>query len=291
MTKLPTQLALLALLAGTSLASTPVIVSAQSGTDTMDQSQSMDPSTDGGNAEELLLKNQNDANSGEQTQMPDAEQQDQAVTDDAQKPATENLDQATDEDLLKRKNQSEDQAQSPDQDSQTEDQATDENLRKQKTQTEDQAQSPSDEGNTDQAADRERRKDKNATEDTATDTRSKKQNSDETASDSDTKVDEDSDQAASKNTSNETTGSINISAEQKSVIKNTIIETNVKPVDVDFKVSIGVNVPKTIELHPLPPRVVEIVPAYREYVYFIVADGSIVIVDPDSYEVVYVIVV
>ena len=53
--------------------------------------------------------------------------------------------------------------------------------------------------------------------------------------------------------------------------------------------SIGVSVPKTIELHRLPPDVVEIVPAYREYVYFIVADGTIVIVDPGSYEVVYVI--
>jgi len=63
----------------------------------------------------------------------------------------------------------------------------------------------------------------------------------------------------------------------------------VKPVDVDFKVSIGVSVPKTIELHRLPPKVVEIVPAYSEYVYFVVADGTIVIVDPGSYEIVYVI--
>jgi len=282
MAKLPKHLALMALLAGTALATTPAIVTAQSGTETMDQSDSS------GNSEELLLKNQNDANSGEQTQMPDAEQQDQAVTDEAQDPATETQDQATDEELLKQKNQSEDQAQSPDQGTQTEDQATDENLRKQQKQNEDQAQS-SDDADKDQTADGERRKNKNANEDTATDTSSKKQNTDETASDSEMKVDKDSDQAASKNTSNETTGSINISAEQKTVIKNTIVETNVKPVDVDFKVSIGVSVPKTIELHPLPPKVVEIVPAYREYVYFIVADGTIVIVDPDSYEVVYVI--
>jgi len=272
MAKLSKHLALMALLAGTALATTPTTVSAQSGTDAVDQSQNMDQSNDGGNSDELLLKKQNDANSGEQTTMPDAEQQDQAVTDEAQDPASQNQDQATEEELLKQKNQSEDQAQSPSQETETEDQATDENLRKQKSQTEDQAQSPSDDTN----------------EDTATDT-TKKKKTDETASDSETKVDKNSDQAASEKPSNETTGSINISAEQKTVIKNTIVETNVKPVDIDFKVSIGVSVPKTIEFHPLPPKIVEIVPAYREYVYFIVADGTIVIVDPDSYEVVYII--
>jgi hypothetical protein len=287
MTKLPKHLALLALLAGTALATTPAFVSAQSGTDATDQSQGMDQSNENGNSEELMLKNQNDANSGEQTQTPNAEQQDQAVTDEAQDPSNQNQDQATDEELLKKKNQSGDQAQSPGQGDPTEDQATDENLRKQENQNEDQAQSPSDDPNKDQTADRERRKDKNEAEDTATDTSKKK--TDETTSDSGTKIDKNSDQAASEKTSNETTGSINISAEQKTVIKNTIVETNVKPVDVDFKVSIGVNVPKTIELHRLPPKVVEIVPAYREYVYFVVANGTIVIVDPDSYEVVYVI--
>jgi hypothetical protein len=288
MTKLPKHLALMALLAGTTLATTPAFVSAQSGTDAMDQPQTMDQSNDSGNSEELLRKTQNDASSGEQTQTPDAEQQNQAVTDEAQDPASQNQDQATEEELLKQKNQSEDQAQSPSQDDQTEDQATDENLRKQKNHSEDQAQSPSDDDTKDQTADRERRKDKNATEDTATDTGSKKKTED-TASESKTKADKNNDQAASEKPSNETTGSINISTEQKTVIKNTIVETHVKPVDVDFKVSIGVSVPKTIKLHRLPPKVVEIVPAYREYVYFVIADGSIVIVDPDSYEVVYVI--
>jgi len=280
MARLSKHVAILALLASSALATTPAIVWAQSGTDTIDQSQSMDQSSDTGNSEELLLKNQNDANSDEQTQMPDAEQQDQAVTDEAQDPATQTQDQAADEEILRQKNQSDDQAQSSDNGANTEDQATDENLRKKN-----QAQS-SDEADKDQTADGERRKNKNASEDTATDT--SKKNSDETVSDGE-RIDKDSDQAASKNTSNETTGSIDISAEQKTVIKNTIVETHVKPVDVDFKVSIGVSVPKTIELHRLPPKVVEIVPAYSEYVYFVVADGTIVIVDPGSYEIVYVI--
>jgi hypothetical protein len=48
-------------------------------------------------------------------------------------------------------------------------------------------------------------------------------------------------------------------------------------------------VPQTVVLHPLPPPIVEIVPAYSGYVFFITADGVIVIVDPDAYVIVYVI--
>lgn len=99
------------------------------------------------------------------------------------------------------------------------------------------------------------------------------------------------DQAASQKPSMETTGSIDISAEQKTVIRNTIVNANVAPVDVDFEVSVGVTVPKKVKLLPLPAEVVEIVPAYRDYVYFVLADGRIVIVEPSSYEIVYILAV
>ena len=49
--------------------------------------------------------------------------------------------------------------------------------------------------------------------------------------------------------------------------------------------------PQTIELYPLPPRVVEIVPVYDDYRYFILADGRIVIVEPDTLLIVYIIAV
>ncbi len=83
---------------------------------------------------------------------------------------------------------------------------------------------------------------------------------------------------------------IDISVEQRTTIRQAITSVNVAPVrDVDFSVSVGIAVPQTIELRPLPPRVVEIVPAYRSYRYFVLADGRIVIVDPGSYEIVYII--
>jgi hypothetical protein len=283
MAKLNKHLAIMALLAGTTLAVSPVYAQDQSGSGAMDQSQS----TDGGGSSEELLKNQNQATSGEDATMPDAQQQDQAGTNEAQDPAAQTQDQATDDELLKQKNQSEDQAQSPRQDSQSEDQATDEDQMKQKKQSQDQAQSPENDDQNQSTADRDRRKDRNANQDTATDTRQKK--TDETTAEGKMKTDENKDRAASDKPSNETTGSINISAEQKTVIKNTIVETKVKPVDVDFKVKVGVNVPSTVVLHPLPPKVIELVPAYRDYVYFLLADGTIVIVDPGSHDVVYVI--
>jgi hypothetical protein len=87
-----------------------------------------------------------------------------------------------------------------------------------------------------------------------------------------------------------TTGAINLSAEQETTIRRTIVETDVEPVtDLDVDLNIGVRIPQTVDLHPLPPDIVRIVPDYEGYRYFILADGTIVIVDPDSLTVVYVL--
>jgi hypothetical protein len=276
MKTLNSTVAILALLAGTAL--TPVATHAQDQLGTgMDQSQGMDQGSDQGGDDELLLKNQqqNESTEGDATTMPDAQQQDEAQSNEAEDPAAQTEDQATEDELLKQRNQSEDQATSP----------------RTEPETEDTAQDPSRKTDQDKTAqDRDRVRQQDADQNQATDTRRKLD--DATASDSKRKTDEDKNQASSSDKpSDETTGSINISTEQKTVIKNTIVETNVKPVDVDFKVSIGVNVPKTVELHPLPDKVIEVLPAYRGYVYFILADGRIVIVQPDSYEVVYILVV
>jgi len=91
--------------------------------------------------------------------------------------------------------------------------------------------------------------------------------------------------------STETTGSIDINTEQRTEITQVIREEKADPVDVDFDVNVGVAVPRTVTLRPLPPRVIEIVPAYRDYEYFVLADGRIVIVDPDTLKIVYILVV
>lgn len=99
------------------------------------------------------------------------------------------------------------------------------------------------------------------------------------------------DQAAEQQPSDETTASIDISAEQKTEIRTIIQEAKVEPADIDIDLRVGVEVPRTVELHPLPPRFVEIVPEYRDYVFFVLADGRVVIVRPNTYEVVYILVV
>lgn len=83
----------------------------------------------------------------------------------------------------------------------------------------------------------------------------------------------------------------NVTVEQKTEITQVIKETNVQPVsNVDFDISVGVEVPrKKVRLHRLPARIVKIVPAYESYEYFALADGRIVIVDPNTYKIVLIL--
>jgi len=83
---------------------------------------------------------------------------------------------------------------------------------------------------------------------------------------------------------------VDVSSEQKTEIHQAITEVNVAPVtSVDFDVSVGVAVPKTIVLNPLPPTVIKIVPQFKGYLFFILPDGRIVIVEPSTLHIVYIL--
>jgi hypothetical protein len=89
-------------------------------------------------------------------------------------------------------------------------------------------------------------------------------------------------------------GDVEVTAEQKTEVRRVISEVQVDPVeldDIDVDISVGVAVPRTIRVQPLPPRIVEIVPEFEDYVFFVLADGRIIILEPDTYEIVYVLVV
>ncbi|MGT2468434.1 DUF1236 domain-containing protein [Mesorhizobium atlanticum] len=90
---------------------------------------------------------------------------------------------------------------------------------------------------------------------------------------------------------NKTASINNVTVEQRTQITQVIHETHVEPVrDVNFDISVGVEVPRhKIRLHRLPARIVKIVPAYESYEYFVLADGRIVIVDPDTYKIVVIL--
>jgi hypothetical protein len=54
---------------------------------------------------------------------------------------------------------------------------------------------------------------------------------------------------------------------------------------IGFALTVGAEVPRSVELHPLPPSIIEAYPDYEGYEFF-VAHGDIVVVDPDSFEIV-----
>ncbi|MDP9812274.1 DNA mismatch repair ATPase MutL [Rhizobium tibeticum] len=94
-------------------------------------------------------------------------------------------------------------------------------------------------------------------------------------------------------TNNQTSNSktnVNVTVEQKTEIRQVVQEVHVAPVEeVNFTVSVGTKLPKKVRLEQLPPRIVKIVPEYEGYRFFILADGRIVIVDPDALTIVYII--
>ena len=80
-----------------------------------------------------------------------------------------------------------------------------------------------------------------------------------------------------------------LSTEQRTQITSVIKETRVQPVtNVNFSISVGTRVPRDVSFHALPPRVVTIYPEWRSYKYILVKE-QIVIIDPDTYEIVAVL--
>lgn len=83
------------------------------------------------------------------------------------------------------------------------------------------------------------------------------------------------------------TGSIDLSAEDQAELRS-VLSGSGSPVELETEVSVGAMLPATVEFQPLPPRFIEVVPEYEGYRYFVLADGRIVIVKPDTPEVVYI---
>jgi hypothetical protein len=81
-----------------------------------------------------------------------------------------------------------------------------------------------------------------------------------------------------------------LSTEQRTQITSVIREEHVAPVtNVNFSISVGTRIPREgIELHALPPRVVTIYPEWRTYKFILVKE-EIVIINPDTYEIVAIL--
>jgi Protein of unknown function (DUF1236) len=83
---------------------------------------------------------------------------------------------------------------------------------------------------------------------------------------------------------------VQLTDEKRTNVNQTILrDRNVNRINtVNFSINVGTRVPRSVRLVALPTSVIEIVPEYRSYRYFVV-DDQICIVEPSTYEIVEVI--
>lgn len=80
-----------------------------------------------------------------------------------------------------------------------------------------------------------------------------------------------------------------LTTEQRTTVHTAITKQNIKPVtNINFSISVGTRVPRTVAFHPLPVELVTIYPSWRGYEFFLVRD-EIVVVNPRTMEIVAVL--
>jgi hypothetical protein len=83
-------------------------------------------------------------------------------------------------------------------------------------------------------------------------------------------------------------GSASLTSEQRGRITEVFKKENIRPeANVNFSLSVGTPVPRTVRLHRLPREIVEVEPRWRPYEFLLVGD-EIVIVNPRTFEIVAV---
>jgi hypothetical protein len=84
-------------------------------------------------------------------------------------------------------------------------------------------------------------------------------------------------------------GGVNLTTEQRTTLRQEVLTTSAPRVDdINFSVSVGTVVPRTVRVVEVPPAIVRIRPAWRGYRYFVYND-EIVIVEPRSLKIVAVL--
>ncbi|MFA5956662.1 DUF1236 domain-containing protein [Hyphomicrobium sp.] len=84
----------------------------------------------------------------------------------------------------------------------------------------------------------------------------------------------------------------NVSPEQKTRVRAAWGSHRVEPArGIGIAVNVGVVVPRSVHFYPVPEEIVSIVPDYSGYEYFMIDEAHVAIVDPDTLEVVDIIVI
>jgi hypothetical protein len=80
-----------------------------------------------------------------------------------------------------------------------------------------------------------------------------------------------------------------LSTEQRTRITTVIRDQHVAPVgDVNFSIAVGTRIPRDVTFHPLPTEIVTIYPDWRGY-EFILVNNQIVVVNPQTFEIVAIL--
>lgn len=83
--------------------------------------------------------------------------------------------------------------------------------------------------------------------------------------------------------------SAKLSTQQRTKITNVIRERRVQPeTNINFNISVGTRVPRSVHFHPLPAEIVTVYPDWRGYEFFLVRD-EIIVVNPQTLEIVAVL--
>lgn len=83
--------------------------------------------------------------------------------------------------------------------------------------------------------------------------------------------------------------SVHLSSEQRDHIKTVVTTNRTARIDnANFDVRVGVRVPRSVHIVALPEDIIRIVPQYRGF-DFILVRNEILIIDPDTYEIVAVL--
>lgn len=127
---------------------------------------------------------------------------------------------------------------------------------------------------------------------TSSETKSPGKTSSDMKADTKTRADtkEKADDAKAATTGQGATGTAaSLSTEQRTTIRTVIKHQNVQPItNVNFSISVGARVPRTVNFYPVPVELVQIYPHWRGYDYVLVGD-QIIVVDPRTHEIVAVL--
>jgi hypothetical protein len=84
-------------------------------------------------------------------------------------------------------------------------------------------------------------------------------------------------------------GVITLDEQQNTRVTQAIHQANIRPLtNVSFSIAVGTAIPADVELHVLPPALVEVVPQYRGY-SFVVVEQEALIIDPGTRAIVAVV--